>query len=76
MNGRLRTLESLLQVYQKEYNELQAKMAARPSQQLIDVGAQIGEMNSKLDTLLVGQTVIQNNQNSLRAELLSRFDHE
>lgn len=60
--------------YKREYDELQIQVVDKLSVPLQNVGAQLNQMETKLDTLLEGQKTIQDNLVDLRKTILARFD--
>jgi len=60
--------------YKREYDELQIQVADKPSVPMQNVGTQLQQMDTKLDTLLEGQKTIQDNLVDVRKTILARFD--
>ena len=60
--------------YKMEYDELQIQVAGKSSVPMQNVEIQLQQMDTKLDTLLVGQETIQDNLINLRKAVLARFD--
>ena len=60
--------------YKREYDELQIQVAGKSSVPMQNVEIQLQQMDTKLDTLLVGQETIQDNLINLRKAVLARFD--
>ncbi|MFB2880531.1 hypothetical protein [Floridanema aerugineum] len=59
--------------YQKEYSELRMQVTGEPTEQMQNVGIQLQQINSKLDTLSAGQRAIYGNINDLRQRLLAHY---
>ena len=60
--------------YKREYDELQIQVAGKSSVPMQNVEIQLQQMDTKLDTLLVGQETIQDSLINLRKAVLARFD--
>ncbi len=60
--------------YHKEYIELLGKITTELSQPVKDMGNQLREMDTKIDTLLEGQATMQVDLSNLRIAVLNRFD--
>jgi len=60
--------------YKREYDELQIQITGKPSVTMQNVEVQLQQMDTKLNTLLVGQKTIQDNLVNLRKTVLARFD--
>lgn len=60
--------------YKMEYDELQIQVAGKLSVPMQNVEIQLQQMDTKLDTLLVGQETIQDNLINLRKAVLACFD--
>ena len=60
--------------YKMEYDELQMHVADKTSVPMQNVEIQLHQMDTKLDTLLLGQETIQDNLINLRKAVLARFD--
>lgn len=60
--------------YNQEYTQLRTQLADVAPQQLAVVGAQLQQMNGKLDALLAGQDAIRQDIGELRAAVLARVD--
>lgn len=63
-------LRSSLEEYQQEYHELQTTLTSRESGQLADIGAQLREIDTKIDAILAEQIGDQANTGKLRAAML------
>jgi len=60
--------------YKREYDELQIQVSDKPSVPMQNVGTQLQQMDTKLDTLLEGQKTIQDSLVDMRKTILARFD--
>ena len=60
--------------YKREYDELQIQITGKPTVAMQNVEAQLQQMDTKLNTLLVGQKTIQDTLVNLRRTVLARFD--
>jgi hypothetical protein len=60
--------------YKREYDELKIQITGKPSVTMQNVEVQLQQMDTKLNTLLVGQKTIQDNLVNLRKTVLARFD--
>ena len=60
--------------YQQEYDELQKQVTGEPPAEMQETADQLRQMNDKLDDLLGGQKVIQDDLKDFRKILLARFD--
>ena len=60
--------------YKREYDELLIQITGKPSVTMQNVEVQLQQMDTKLNTLLVGQETIQDNLVNLRKTVLARFD--
>ncbi len=72
--GRLDELNAILRSALQESDESRIKVQGRPPQQVSDLGAQLGEMDSKVDVLLASQIAIRGDLRELRQAVLARFD--
>ena len=60
--------------YQQEYDELRGQVTAEPPAEMQDTADQLRQMDAKLNNLMRGQKVIQNDLKDFRKTLLARFD--
>jgi phage host-nuclease inhibitor protein Gam len=60
--------------YQREYDRLQTQLTGKPSAAMQNVSAQLRQMDKKIDALLTGQMVIQDNLIESRQDILARFN--
>jgi septal ring factor EnvC (AmiA/AmiB activator) len=60
--------------YQQEYDELQKQVTGVPSAEMEDTADLLRQMDAKLDDVLSGQKVMQDDLKDLRKTLLARFD--
>ena len=60
--------------YQQEYGELRGQLTGEPPAGMQDTADQLRQMDAKLDNLLGGQKVMQNDLKDFRKTLLARFD--
>lgn len=60
--------------YQQEYDDLQKQVIGEPPAEMQDTADMLHQMDAKLDGLLVGQKVIQDDLKDFRKTLLARFD--
>lgn len=60
--------------FEREYNKLQTHIGTKSSMPMQNVGAQLQQMETKLDTLQTGQKAILDNLVYLRQTVLARFD--
>lgn len=60
--------------YQQEYDDLRAQVTDEPPAAMQDLASQLQYMDTKLDALLEGQTVIRDDLSELRHALLARLD--
>jgi hypothetical protein len=75
--GYRRNIEQLcesLTSYQREYDELQKQAPGQPSAEMKDTADLLQRMDSKLDSFLRGQKVMQDDLNDFRKIMLARFD--
>jgi hypothetical protein len=75
--GYRRNIEQLcesLASYQREYDELQKQAPGQPSAEMKDTADLLQRMDSKLDSFLRGQKVMQDDLNDFRKIMLARFD--
>nr|CBH39266.1 conserved hypothetical protein [uncultured archaeon] len=68
-----RQRESLTR-YQQEYDELQKQVTGVPPAEMVDTANLLRQMDAKLDDVLSGQKVMQDDLKDLRKTLLARFD--
>lgn len=73
-HGRLDELWATISSALQEHDKLQAKVPGEPPQQLPDLGAQLGEIDTKMDVLLAGQTTMQGDMGALRQTLLDCYE--
>jgi len=60
--------------YQQEYDDLQKQVIGEPPAEMQETEDQLRQMNDKLDDLLGGQKVMQDDLKDFRKILLARFD--
>ena len=75
--GYRRDIEQLresLTCYQQEYDELQKQAPGQPSAEMKDMADLLQRMDSKLDSVLRCQKVMQDDLNDFRKIMLARFD--
>lgn len=70
----IKRLRESLASYQQEYYELQKQVIGQPPAGMADTADLLRLMDTKLDSVLIGQKVMQDDLNDFRKIMLARFD--
>lgn len=70
----IRQLRESAARYRQQYDDLRSQVTGEPSVTMQDIAVQLRQMNVRLDALLAGQTVIQDELTDLRHDVVARFD--